>query len=221
VSCGGSGSSSAGRHHLHEVGAVAQLLAHSTPNVVDPVRLPVHPGEEPAARTGGRDDPAAGQDARSAERAVAHRLPGLDDDVADRADGAYGRDPHSKDLAQLRAEHVRERSGQKRLGAAQRYGLLEREADVGVRVDEPGEERPAGEIDRARPFGRRLAGARHERDPSVLDEHRCARAVLEPCVRQPQAVAARRGIGDQGGEAGRHGVRCYALACRASAIGLA
>ena len=67
----------AGRHDLDEIGACPDLLADRPAHVIRAVGLPVHVAIETAARGSGRDDPAAGQQSGTAERAVAHRLAGL------------------------------------------------------------------------------------------------------------------------------------------------
>ena len=66
----------AGRHHLDEVRAGPDLLPDRPPDVIGAIGLPVHVAVETPARRRRRDDLAAGQKPGTAERAVAHGLPG-------------------------------------------------------------------------------------------------------------------------------------------------
>jgi hypothetical protein len=88
----------AGGHHLDEVGAVANLLAHGRRTSSPPSASRYMPGRS-VRRRRRRDDPSARQEARPAERAVAHGLADLDDQVAEAAHVAHGGDPHPQDLA--------------------------------------------------------------------------------------------------------------------------
>ena len=161
------------RHHLDEVGAAAQLLADRAAHVVGTVGLTVHPGEPPPAGRRGGDDRAAGQQTRSAERAVAHRLACLEHDVVVGTDVADGRDPAAQRLTQVGREEVGARVGQQRLGA--RVGLGQLRPDVRVGVDQPGHQRAPVELDHLRVRGRLFAGRRDRLDHAVADEHGGAR----------------------------------------------
>ena len=111
----------AGRHHLDEVGAVADLLAHGLADLVGAVGLAVHAGEEAPAGAGGRDDAAAGQHPRPGEGAVAHRLARLDEQIVVAADVAERRDAHAQQLAEDLRHHVRGGAGPDRLACPPRW----------------------------------------------------------------------------------------------------
>ena len=195
----------AGGHDLDEVGAAPELFADGAADVVGAVGLAVHVAEPAAAGGGGGDDPPAGEQPRAAERAVAHRLAGLEDEVAVGADVADRRDPHAQRRAQVGGQEVRARPGPERLGAGRRGGDVG--VDVGVRVDEAGHERAAREVEDRDAVGGRVAGVADARDDAVLDEDggavagRRAGAVEQTRVREVQGIGRRRGRCEERAEA--------------------
>ena len=146
-------------------------------------------GEPPAARSGRGDDPPACQQSRAAKRAVPHRLPRLEDEVAVGADVAQRRDAHAQGVAQRRGEEVRAGARPDRLRAGRRRRHVR--VDVRMRVDEAGHQGAAAEVDDARAFRGTVAGVADPRDLAVDDQHGRAvahggaGAVEQPRVRQP------------------------------------
>ena len=175
-----------GRHHLDEVGTGADLLPDRAPHVVRAVCLPVHVAVETPARRRRRDDLPAGQQARAAERAVAHRLPRLLRRQALRARDADGRHPVAQIVAQLGLQEVRAGPREHRLRAAQ--DLRDPARRVGVRVDQPRHQRPLPHV---QPPG--TIRARLRRIPDVPDDpvlHQDRRALADRragAVKQPRA----------------------------------
>ena len=196
-------------HHLDEIRAQAQLLAHRAPHVVGPVGLAVHALEPAPARPGRGDDAPAREHARAAEGSVAHRLACLDDDVPVRADVAHGGDAAAEHLAQVGGEHVPVDARPQRLGA--RLGGWTVGLEMGVRVDQARHQRAPLELDRPRTLGDAIGGGADRGDATVLHQHRRrvaerrAGAVEESPAGQPEAPARRRRVREQARHASGHG----------------
>ncbi len=198
----------AGRHDLDEIGAGPDLLADRPAHVIGAVGLPVHVAIETAARRGSRDDPAAGQQAGAAERAVAHRLPGLLRRQPLGSGDPDGGDAAAQVRAQVGLQEMRGGPGQGLLGAPQ--GLRHVPGSMRVRVGQAGHQHPLPGVQQPGAVRAGLGRGADPPDDTVLDQHRgpvtdrAAGAVEQPGAGQPQPPARRGRIGDQRREPVRH-----------------
>src|SRR5262249_26741595 len=149
-----------------------------------------------------------GQDARAAERAVTHRLPGLLRRQPLRPGDADRGHPPAQVASQLGLQEVRRRPRQHLL----RPLLHPRNAARGVRmrVDQPAQQHPLPGVDEPRPRGARLLGGCHPPDHAILNQHRdalthrAAGAVKQPQPGQTQPARSWRGRRDQRRKPVRH-----------------
>ena len=198
----------AGGHHLDEVRAPPDLLPDRAPHVVFAVGLAVHVTVEAPARGGRGDDLAAGQQARAAERAVAHGLPGLLRQQALGAGHADGGHPEAQVVTQLGLQEVGVNAGERFLGAL--GGVRDGSRGVRVGVGQARHEDPLAQIQRAGTVRARLGGVGHPADHPVFDQDRRVLAqrrpgaVPQPCSGQPEPSLIRGGRRDQRREPVRH-----------------
>ncbi len=191
----------AGRHHLDEVGSGPYLLADRPPHIVLAVGLAVHVTVETSARRRGRDDLPAGQQPGTAERAVAHRLPGLLRHQPLRPADPDGGDTEAQVVAEFGLQEVSCDAGQRFLSALRH--LRDGARGVRVGVGQPGHEDTLTYIQRPGAVGARLAGVGDPADDSVLDQdrrvlaQRRSGAVKEARSGQPDPLLGRGGRRDQ------------------------
>ena len=198
----------AGRHHLDEVDAGPDLFPDRAPDVVGAVRLPVHVAVEAPAGRRGRDDLPAGQQPGTAERAVAHGLPGLLRHQPLRPDHPDGGHAEAQVVAELRLQEVRRDPRQRFLGPL--GGVRHTAGRVGVRVGQPRHQHPPTQVDRAGALRAPLPVVRDTADHAALYQdrrvlaQRASGAVEQPRPGQPEPLLGRGRSRDQRRKPMRH-----------------
>ena len=149
-----------GRHHLDEIDALADLLAHRVSHAVGTVSLVVHPRERPPTRRGRRHDLAAEDEPRAATEAERDRLPQPEQRATVAAEIAHRRNAPLEHLARCMGERV--------LLDVPYVAVERRKVHMGV--DEAGKQCAPLEVDNPRVGGRRAA--RDVNDSPLGDRHR-------------------------------------------------